>query len=160
MSHASSTRSDAPGFNDLFVDAAGRIICGSMRSDPFATEGQRTTGEAWLLAADGTATELYGDIALTNGIGFSPDGTCSITPTRTRGCGLTTTTTARVATDDCSSRVTSSCRTVSPSTRTGVVWVADVWGSGGVRGFAPDGTEVDRIDVPAPMVTSVCFGGT
>jgi sugar lactone lactonase YvrE len=41
----------------------------------------------------------------------------------------------------------------------GVVWAADVWGAGGVRGFAPDGREVGRIDVPAPMVTSVCFGG-
>ena len=77
--------SDAPGFNDLFVDAAGRVICGSMRSDPFATEGQRATGEAWLLGLDGTATELYDDIALTNGIGFSPDGTVLYHADTTRG---------------------------------------------------------------------------
>jgi sugar lactone lactonase YvrE len=41
----------------------------------------------------------------------------------------------------------------------GNVWVADVSGSGAARGFAPDGTEVARIEVPAKMVTSLCFGG-
>jgi sugar lactone lactonase YvrE len=39
------------------------------------------------------------------------------------------------------------------------VWVADVSGSGAVRGFAPDGSEVSRVEVPARMVTSLCFGG-
>ena len=28
-----------------------------------------------------------------------------------------------------------------------------------VRGFAANGTEVGRVEVPARMVTSVCFGG-
>ena len=41
----------------------------------------------------------------------------------------------------------------------GNVWVADVSGSGALRGFAPDGGEVGRVEVPAKMVTSVCFGG-
>jgi sugar lactone lactonase YvrE len=41
----------------------------------------------------------------------------------------------------------------------GTVWVADVSGTGAVRGFAPDGREVDRVEVPAKMVTSLCFGG-
>ena len=26
---------DAPGLNDVFADAAGRVLCGTMRSDPF-----------------------------------------------------------------------------------------------------------------------------
>ena len=42
----------------------------------------------------------------------------------------------------------------------GTVWVADVSGSGAVRGFAPDGSEVGRVEVPASMVTSLCFGGS
>jgi sugar lactone lactonase YvrE len=41
----------------------------------------------------------------------------------------------------------------------GVVWVADVSGSHALRGFAPDGSEVGRVEVPANMVTSVAFGG-
>src|SRR5262245_33570326 len=32
---------EAPGLNDLFVDASGAVICGTMRSDPFSTEGPR-----------------------------------------------------------------------------------------------------------------------
>jgi sugar lactone lactonase YvrE len=39
------------------------------------------------------------------------------------------------------------------------VWVTDVSGSGAVRGFAADGAEVGRVEVPAKMVTSLCFGG-
>ena len=39
------------------------------------------------------------------------------------------------------------------------MWVADVSGSGAVRGFARSGEEVGRVEVPARMVTSVCFGG-
>ncbi|MFT3853405.1 MAG: SMP-30/gluconolactonase/LRE family protein [Ilumatobacteraceae bacterium] len=41
----------------------------------------------------------------------------------------------------------------------GNVWIADVAGSGGARAFSPSGEEVDRVEVPARMVTSVCFGG-
>ena len=54
--------SDAPGLNDLFVDAAGRVICGTIRSDPFSVDGPRTTGECWLIDTDGVAAELYGDV--------------------------------------------------------------------------------------------------
>ena len=77
--------SDAPGLNDLFVDAAGRVICGTIRSDPFSVDGPRTTGECWLIDTDGVAAELYGDIALTNGIGLSPDGTVLYHSDTTRG---------------------------------------------------------------------------
>ena len=37
--------------------------------------------------------------------------------------------------------------------------MADVSGSSSVRGFSPTGEEVARIEVPARMVTSLCFGG-
>jgi sugar lactone lactonase YvrE len=40
------------------------------------------------------------------------------------------------------------------------VWVADVSGSASVRGFSPDGEEIGRVEVPARMVTSLCFGGS
>ena len=76
---------DAPGLNDLFVDGAGRVICGTIRSDPFSIEGPRTAGECWLIDADGIVTELYGDVALTNGIGLSPDGTVLYHSDTTRG---------------------------------------------------------------------------
>ena len=161
---------DAPGLNDIFVDAAGRVLCGTMRSNPFAFDGPRTPGECWLVDADGDATELYGDIALTNGIGLSPDGTVLYHADTTRGVwahdyddGAVSERRLFVQRDD-----------LQPDGRAvdedGVVWIADVSGSGAARGFAADGSEVDRVEVrarasersssvPAPMVTSVCFGG-
>ncbi len=137
---------DVPGLNDLFVDAAGRVICGTMRSDPFAMDGPRTAGECWLIDTDGAATELYGDIALTNGIGLSPDGTVLYHSDTTRGVwahdyddGAVTERRLFVQRDD-----------LAPDglavDEAGTVWVADVSGSGALRGFAPGrfGSRPDR----------------
>jgi len=150
---------DAPGLNDLFVDAAGRVICATMRSNPFSLEGPRTPGEAWLLELDGGAHELYGDIALTNGIGFSPDGTTLYHADTTRGVWAHDYDNGSVS----NRRLFMGVGTVSPDglavDEAGTVWVADVSGTGAVRGFSPDGTELDRVEVPAQMVTSLCFGG-
>jgi hypothetical protein len=41
-----------------------------------------------------------------------------------------------------------------------VIWVAGAGASSSVRRFSPSGEEVTRIDVPARIVTSLCFGGT
>ena len=131
-----------------------------MRSDPFSVDGPRTPGECWLIDTDGTATELYGDIALTNGIGLSPDGAVLYHADTTRGIwahdyddGAVSGRRLFVRRDD-----------LMPDglavDEDGTVWVADVSGSGAVRGFAPDGSEVGRVEVPASMVTSLCFGGS
>jgi xylono-1,5-lactonase len=150
---------EAPGLNDLFVDSAGRVICGTMRSDPFSMDGPRTAGECWRIDAEGDATELYGDVALTNGIGFSPDGGVLYHSDTTRGVwahdyddGTVSARRLFLRRDD-----------LSPDglaiDEAGTIWIADVSGSGAVRGFAADGSEVARIEVPAQMVTSLCFGG-
>jgi D-xylonolactonase len=150
---------DAPGLNDLFVDAAGRVLCGTMRSNPFDPESPRTPGEAWLVNLDGHATELYGDVALTNGIGLSPDGTVLYHSDTTRGVWVHDYEEGNVS----GRRLLVDADTVAPDglavDEAGTVWVADVSGSGAVRGFAPDGSEVGRVPVPARMVTSLCFGG-
>jgi xylono-1,5-lactonase len=150
---------DAPGLNDLFVDAAGRVLCGTMRSDPFSMTGPRTPGECWLIDVDGTATELYGDIALTNGIGLSPEGTTLYHADTTRGVWAHDYDDGRVS----HRRLFLARDDLMPDglavDEAGVVWVADVSGTGAVRGFGPDGVEVGRVTVPARMVTSVCFGG-
>ncbi|MEZ5229703.1 MAG: SMP-30/gluconolactonase/LRE family protein [Acidimicrobiales bacterium] len=97
---------EAPGLNDLFTDASGRIYCGTMRSDPFSTEGPRTEGECWRIDAEGGATELYGGVALTNGIGLSPDGSVLYHADTTRGVWATTSTTVTSRTVASSSIVT------------------------------------------------------
>ena len=65
---------DTPGFNDLFIDSAGCVITGTMRTDPFGGATERTPGECWRVEAEHRAKMLYDDVSLTNGIGFSPDG--------------------------------------------------------------------------------------
>ncbi len=150
---------DAPGLNDLFVDVEGRVICGTIRSDPFSPDGPRTVGECWRIDHAGSATELYSDIALSNGIGLSPDGRVLYHSDTTRG----------VWAHDYADGAVSGRRLLlrgdvfAPDglavDEAGVIWVADVSGSGAVRGFSPEGAEIARIDVPAKMVTSVCFGG-
>ena len=150
---------DAPGLNDLFVDAAGRVLCGTMRSDPFAMDGPRVTGECWLLGVDGSATELYDDIALTNGIGLSLDGSVLYHSDTTRGVWAHDYADGKVS----NRRLFVSVDVVSPDglavDEAGNVWIADVSGCGAARAFSPKGEEVARVEVPAKMVTSVCFGG-
>ena len=42
---------DALGTNDLFVDAAGRVVVGTLKSNPFDMEGERTPGDCWRIDA-------------------------------------------------------------------------------------------------------------
>ena len=42
----------------------------------------------------------------------------------------------------------------------GAVWVALARGGQGVAVFEPDGSLREIIDIPLPMCTSVCFGGS
>ncbi len=149
------------GFNDLIVDPQGRVVCGTIRSNPFDTDSPRTPGECWRVEAEGVATELYGNVSLTNGIGFTADGsTLYHSDTAVNGVWA-----HDVAPDGSVSnrRFLVQRDDLQPDglavDEDGVVWIADVSGSRSVRAFAPDGTEVARVAVPAKMVTSVCFGG-
>lgn len=151
---------DALGTNDLFVDAAGRVVVGTLRSDPFALQGERTPGDCWRIDAPGSTTLLYGGIGLTNGIGYSPDGSVIY--------HADTTANAIVAHDVAADGSCGNRRNLVQRDgfqpdglavdEAGVVWVAE-FGGGCVTGFAPDGSEAGRIPVPAKQVTSVCFGG-
>jgi len=151
---------DVPGFNDLFVDSQGRILVGSMRSDPFKPEGQRECGELYRIEAEAKATLLYGDVSLSNGIGLSPDG-CLLYHSDTANNQVLV---HSVAEDgSCQDR-----RVFAEAPRgfpdglavdaEGCVWIA-AYGGGCVTRFSPDGSLDRHIDVPAKAVTSLCFGG-
>ncbi len=151
---------DTPGFNDLFVDSQGRVICGTMRTSPFTGETERTPGECWRIEAEGEATELYGDISLTNGIGFSPDGRTLYHADTARRHVV-----AHDLTEDgrCVNR-----RAIAEPDRgrpdglavdeEGCLWVACVAG-GCVTRFDPTGRILSHLEVPTRNITSVCFGG-
>jgi len=148
----------AIGFNDLFTDSAGRIVVGSLRSDPFG-DGPRTPGSLYRVELDGRVSELYGDIGLTNGIGLSPDG---------RTIFHADTSAAAIVAHDLTADGKAANRRVHARVdgmpdglavdEQGGVWVA-VYGGGCVMRFAPDGALDRRVEVPAREVTSLCFGG-
>ncbi len=152
---------DAVGFNDLTTDAVGRIYVGSLAFQVFADTPPKP-GHLWMIDLDGSHRPLADGVMLTNGLGFSPDGKrlyhCdsradiirvydvyddgTVGPWRVfaRSTAGATPDGMKVAQD-------------------GSVWVA-LAHAGCVVVFAADGTERQRLPVPLPMVTSVCFGGT
>jgi D-xylonolactonase len=152
------TRDDAPGFNDLFTDAQGRVYTGTMKSDPFKFGGERVAGECWRIDAEGKGTLLYGGVSLTNGIGFSPDGTRIYHCDTARSCVLVHALDASGhATPQTPIRVEGGPDGLAVDAEGGI-WVA-LYQAGAVQRYLPDGKPDARLDVPARAVTSLCFGG-
>ncbi len=152
-------RDDIPGFNDLFTDSAGRVYVGSLRSDPFKP-GTRVPGELWRIDGEGKVVQLYGDVGLTNGIGFSPDG-CLLYHADSAAQHLIV---HDVAPDgSCSNRRSIATSAVGGPDglavdEAGALWVA-IYDGGCVARYTPDGKLDRKIEVPAKAVTSLCFGG-
>jgi len=148
------------GFNDLTTDAAGRVYVGSLAFRVFSGDEPKP-GHLHRIELDGSMQTLSDGVMLTNGLGFSPDGT-RLYHSDSRAPGVRV---YDVAADG----------TVGPwrlfaslgprSTPDGLkvavdgsVWVADARG-GRVAVFEPDGAHRMDVAVPRPMVTSLCFGG-
>jgi sugar lactone lactonase YvrE len=144
--------------NEGVCDPAGRFWVGSM-----ALDYAPGAGALYRYSSDGGLDRVLGEVTLSNGIGWSPDGgtmyyidsmayrvdafdydlsTGAISGRRPlivieRGAGIPD----GLAVDD-----------------DGGIWVA-LWGRGAIRRYAPDG-ELDRmLAVPAHNVTACCFGG-
>jgi sugar lactone lactonase YvrE len=138
--------------NDGNCDPQGRFWVGSLELEFAPRVGS-------LYRYDGELREVLTDVTISNGIGWSPDGTLMYyVDTRTHGIdvfdfdGLPSgrrrfATIERVgwpdglAVDD-----------------EGGVWVA-LWGGSAVRRYSPDGALDEVIEVPASNVTACCFGG-
>jgi gluconolactonase len=153
-------REDIPGFNDIFTDSAGRVYVGSLRSDPFKP-GERTPGELWRIDAEGKVVQMYDQVGLTNGIGFSPDER-AIYHADSAGPHI-------IVHDVASDGTMSNRRAIAQMSgglipdglcidEAGCIWVA-IYGGSCVARYTPEGKRERTIDVPAKAVTSVCFGG-
>ncbi|WP_375426110.1 SMP-30/gluconolactonase/LRE family protein [uncultured Friedmanniella sp.] len=143
-------------FNEGSCDPLGRFLCGSMSYD-----GDEGAGTMWRLEPDRTVTRLFGDVTVSNGLGFSADGLRAFyvdTPTR------------RVDTFDV---VDGQLRDRRPFARVpegpgspdgltvdadGGVWVALYRGSA-VHHYDADGALTDVVEVDATQVTSCTLGG-
>lgn len=149
-------------WNDLQPDQQGRIIVGSVRSDLSDLKAVKIPGECYRIELDGTATQLYGGVEVTNGIGLAPDGrTLYHSDSTTKGLWV-----HDVAADGS----VSNRRHIGKAAfergipdgmcvdADGNLWVAHVGGRR-VAKLDPLGELIGEIAVPAKAVTSVAFGG-
>lgn len=148
------------GFNDLTTDAAGRVYVGSLAFRVFSGDEPKP-GHLHRIELDGSMQTLSDGVMLTNGLGFSPDGT-RLYHSNSRAPGVRV---YDVATDGSVSPWRLFANLGPRSTPDGLkvavdgsVWVADARG-GRVGVFEPDGAHRMDLAVPRPMVTSLCFGG-
>jgi sugar lactone lactonase YvrE len=142
--------------NDGKCDPAGRFLVGSMTLD------EHRGGEVLLrVDHDGRVAVLDDDLSLSNGIGWSPDGTVLYHADSlqrmvwSRGYDTATGAVGErrelVHLDDGSPD--GMCVDVQ-----GNIWLA-VWGAAQVRCYSPSGTQLATIEVPALNTSSVAFVG-
>ena len=147
------------GFNDLVTDDAGRIYVGSLAFRALSTDGAKPAF-LHMIDLDGSVHRLADDVMLTNGLGFSPDGSRLYHSDSARNSiyAYDVGAAGRVT----NRRVFAKTSRGSPDglavAADGSVWVALAHGSG-VGVYDAHGREIARIDMPVPMVTSLCFGG-
>jgi sugar lactone lactonase YvrE len=144
--------------NDAKCDPAGRLWCGTL-----ADGWKPHAGSLYRLDADLRLTRVASGSTISNGLGWSPDGT------RLYFADSAPRTLDVFDFDPASGEARNRRRLValaegdgSPDglavDADGFIWLA-VWGSGTLRRYAPDG-ELERV-VPIPVrdVASCCFGG-
>jgi sugar lactone lactonase YvrE len=143
--------------NEGSCDPDGRFYCGSMAYDKAPGRGSM-----YRLDADGTTSVLFGGSTISNGLGWSPDGSIAYyidTPTRridmfdyAPDAGLTRRRTfAEIAdTPGFPDGLTVDAQ--------GQVWVA-LYGGSAVRRYRPDGILDGVIELPVTNVTACTFAG-
>ncbi len=148
------------GFNDLTTDPDGRIYAGSLAFSPITPGAEEKPGHLHMVDLDGSTHLLASGIQLTNGLGVSPDGgSLYHSDSRTQqvwryGRSPDGSLSERAP----FGRVPEGIPDGLAVAEDGAVWVAVADGSC-VLVYEPDGAVRQRIEMPTPMVTSVCFGG-
>ncbi|ELY96366.1 SMP-30/gluconolactonase/LRE family protein [Natrialba taiwanensis] len=143
-------------FNDVITDPEGRVFCGTM-------PGENELGDLYRLDPDGTTTVVVENVDIANGMGFAPDGeTFYFTESEAqqiyafdydRATGELSN--RRILLETPPDDGIPDGMTVDED---GYIWSAR-WNGGCVVKYAPDGTAVDELDLPARKVSSVTLGG-
>lgn len=143
-------------FNDAVADLRGRVYAGTYSEDA-------KTGRLYCIEQDGRGWTVRDEVRTSNGMAFTLDGRY-LYHTETRAGWI------RLGEyDDVTGRLDNWRAFTHVAEREGMadglaldqagyVWSAR-FGAGAVIRYAPDGTEVERISLPTPRVTSVAFGG-
>jgi gluconolactonase len=149
----------AIGFNDLTTDAAGRVYVGSLCYRVFADPPK--PGFLHVIDLDGSMRTLSDGVMLTNGLGFSPDGSrlyhCDARASLVRVYDVKPDGSVGPWRQFCTlgeGHVADGMKVAAD----GSVWVADARGSR-VAVFEEGGAHRMDVAVPLPMVTSLCFAG-
>jgi gluconolactonase len=155
------TGPDETFFNDLTVDASGRLVVGSVGTGPSphesAREAQRAPGRLYRVDVDGGVTVLADDVLVSNGLGVSPAGDVlyHVDSYRRTVWAFDGKDNRRVFVELSEYDGIPDGLAVAAD---GSVFVA-MAGGGVVLGWRADGTRVAELPGPQPLVTSVCFGG-
>ena len=149
-------------FNDVIADPAGRVFAGTMALDSARAVAGEAFGRLYRIDTDGSVTKLLDGVAISNGLGFSPD----------RRLMYYTDSIARniyVFDYDMESGNISNSRVFVetpdgeglPDGMTvdadGYVWSARA-GDFALYRYTPNGAEDKKINFPAKLVSSVMFG--
>ncbi len=150
------------GYNDITIDGRGRIYAGSLGASPVFDDGRGPrAGALYLIDLDGCGRLVGTDVQLTNGLGFAPGGESLYHSDSLRQTVFRYDVRADGSLGE--KRPFMKTRRGSPDglvvSEDGAVWVA-LAGGNGVGVYGPTGEERDFIEIPEPMCTSVCFGGT
>jgi len=154
-----STDRRAVRFNDGKPDPWGNFCAGTTAWD----ETGSPPGSLYRLSPDGTVTEQFGDVGLSNGLDWTEDRKLFYYADSNSGrVDLFDTDPATGALGSRRPFVTIPEAEGIPDGLTldaeGCVWLA-VWDSGEVRRFTPDGRLDTVVRLPARQVTSAAFGG-
>jgi sugar lactone lactonase YvrE len=143
-------------FNDVIADPRGRVFCGGMKTPA-------RKGRLYRLDTDGSLHLVLDEIAVPNGMGFTPDGKqmyCTDSDARRiylfdydGDTGALTR--QRVWLEIPEDQGKPDGLTVDSE---GYIWSAR-WNGSALYRYAPDAVEVARIEFPAKKVSSVVFGG-
>ena len=148
----------ASRLNDGATDPAGRFLVGSLalQHDPAAKP--REVLCRWEF--DGSITELDGDLALSNGLAWSPDGTDFYSIDTTTGIVWVRSydpETGAVGEREVLLQIDDSPDGMCVDVE-GNLWIA-IWGAGEVRCYTTSGMHLATVCVPAPHTSSVAFVG-
>jgi sugar lactone lactonase YvrE len=144
--------------NDGACDPAGRFWAGSMAYD--ATPG---AGSLYRYDGDGRYSRVLAGVSISNGLGWSPDGTRMFyADSGTQAISVFDYDAATAAIANRRTFATVDPEDGAPDglcvDSEGYLWVA-IWGAGQIRRFAPDGTQAGVVEVAARQPSCCALGG-
>lgn len=149
---------DEVRMNDGACDAQGRFWAGTMAHDE-----SPGAGVLYRLELDGSCTTVLAGLTISNGIGWSPEGTTMYLSDSGTGC-------IDAFDFDGANGDIGGRRTIARITEPGVapdgltvdesgdIWVA-LWGGGALRRYSSDGSLLASVTVAVDRPTSCAFGG-